>query len=189
MRRTLFALLAMVLFIGCFSPVKMLKPYGDQARIRLISGTQFSGELLAVNDTALYFLAGKSDTGLTPNAVVRLSIPEVDRVHVNDYSLQSRIGLAMVAAVALDGLTIYAFRSGSLGWPLYVFAAAVPVAVAAYFWGNPKVDFKPPRGPAERAGLKSYCRYPQGLTGAQWQVLLQDQHQSDFLTPPGPHRP
>ncbi len=165
-----------LLLAGCFSWVNVNKPQGDSAGLELVNGPVGPVELLAVDDTCLYFLQS--------TLLCRTRLADVARVSVQGYSLRRpRIGSA-VALVGYGGL-ITAAVATSAGVVAILPAAwtALTVHFALTGDGSLRTEFRPQFEPRDVEQLRLYCRYPQELTQDQWRELFRYRGQTDFLRP------
>jgi hypothetical protein len=177
MNRCIWAAFALLLGCACITTNQAIRPGGDEATIAFRDGTRCPAELLALTQTDLYFLRNQQ--------VWRSPLAELSGVHVNGYGLRpAKYAVFGLFGAADLALSTYSFLTGC--WPFG--AITIPFLAGSVFLSratDPPVDFRVPLGDHARSQLAPYCRYPQGLSDAQWQQLLSFYHQDQFAPPNG----
>ncbi len=178
MNRCIWAAFALSLGCACVTTNQAIRPGGDEATIAFNDGTRCPAELLALTQTDLYFLRNQQ--------VWRSPLADLSRVHVNGYGVRpaKNVALGLFGAANL-ALSAYSFLTSGC-WPFG--AITIPFYVGSVFLSratDPPVDFGAPMGDRAKSQLALYCRYPQGLSDAQWQQLLSFYHQDQFAAPGG----
>jgi hypothetical protein len=169
------------------SPVQLTKPVGDNAVVTFRPGGKATVELLAVTDSSLFFVHHA--------AVTRAALADVSQVSVEGYGANEGYGARTGKWVALGCISLVnaAFCVDVIfHWAWYFALAAVPFWVAGtrlVMRDATQLDFRPSMDESAIAQLALYCRYPQGLTDAQWQELLSFYSQDTFLSPGDEPRP
>ena len=188
--RALLALLTTILFCACASPKVVTRPEGDFANLKLSNHKAYQIELVAADETSL--IISKTDHTqvaadmLGPKGKVsnkklyKVNYSDIENLNVPDYSAFREKVAAMIPLVIIDGLVVSAADAETEYALLY--GGLIPLTIFATFTGNPKVSFTPPISPKHLEILKLYCRYPKNLTPEQWQQLLREHQQDDFLT-------
>jgi hypothetical protein len=185
--KTLVLILSAALCFSCASTVSVTKAEGDYAFLKHASGKKYRVELLAADEIALYFKLRWPDAPASPkDKLYKINYSETKSIDVRFYSLFSEKVASAVTILLLDGLTIGLFHEewgeGDADFFLASAAISIPLTLVASFTGNPKTSFSPPVEPRYLDKLKLYCRYPQNLTVEQWQQLLREYGQEDFLS-------
>jgi len=181
MKPSALPLCLLLLFCACVSPVQVTKPGGDTAVVTFGDGGKARVELLAVSDSSLTFIR--------ENRVWKSALADISRIAVEGYSLRTGKYVAtgcigvVIAAACVDVIAHYAWYFAP------VFASFYAAGTYLLFKDEPRVDFRAPFDADARQRFPLYCRYPQGLTDAQWQELLRFYHQDTFLSPDGTPRP
>lgn len=166
---------AILCVCACVSPVRVTKPGGDNAVVEFRQGGMTRVELLSVTDSSLYFIRD--------HAVTRAALADLSHVRIEGYSIRTQkyVALGLIGLVSTVICVDMAFHSA---WHFAAVTAMLWVAgTSLLLRGEPQVDFRPPLDDTVRQQLSLYCRYPQGLTDAQWQELLRFYHQGGFLSP------
>jgi hypothetical protein len=182
MRLTTVILCAVLVVCACVSPVRVSKPGGDDAVVAFRQGGAARVELLAVTDFDLFFVRD--------NAVTRTALADISRVRVEGYSTRTRKYTALWCIGLVSTVTCVDMAIHNIAYnAVYAmhFAAVTAMLCAAgtalLLRSEPQVDFRSPFDSGALEQLALYCRYPQGLTDAQWQELLRFYHQDTFLSP------
>jgi hypothetical protein len=172
-------LLALLSACGCISLNQFARPGGETAAVVFRTGSSASAELLAVDDVNLYCVEA--------DHVVRIPVADISRVRVDSRPARSwgvsgrtwRNASLIAAGVVGVVFAIDAFmhvRETFILAPLLT----VPPGLLIGLQPEPPLSFT--LDPWERNQLVLYCRYPQGLTEAQWQELLAAYGQTGFWT-------
>lgn len=172
MRRISIVLFSITLFFSCTSQVKVLKPVGETVTLKLKNNENYDGELLAVNDTALYFGSQAK--------LYKVPLANVSNVYVHDYSLRKQKLSGSTPSFIFWALPIFAEPNFSKGVWLQVLLIE-GLTIHSCFVGDPKVSFSPPLKNKDFDKLQLYCRYSQGLTPEKWRQLLEYYKQEEFL--------
>jgi hypothetical protein len=181
MKPSALSLCLLLLFCACVSPVQVTKPGGDTALVTFGEGGTAWVELLAISDSGLVFIR--------EGRVWKSALADASRIAVEGYSLRTGKRMAtgcigvVIAAACVDVIM------HSAGYFAPVFASFYAVGTYLLFKDEPRVDFRAPFDADARQQLPLYCRYPQGLSDAQWHELLQFYHQDTFLSPGDLPRP
>lgn len=172
MRRILILLLSITLFFSCTSQVKVLKPVGETVTLKLKNNHNYDGELLAVNDTALYFGSQAK--------LYEVPLSNISNVYVHDYSLRKQKLLGSTPSFIIWALPMFVEPNFWKGvWLQTVLVEGL--TIHSCLVGDPKVSFSPPLNNKDFDKLQLYCRYSQGLTQEKWRQLLQYYEQEEFL--------
>ena len=172
MRRILILLFSITLFFSCTSQVKVLKPVGETVTLKLKNNLEYDGELLAVNDTALYFGSQAK--------LYEVPLSNFNNVYVHDYSLRKQKLLGSIPSFIIWALPIFVEPNFWKGvWLQTVLVEGL--TIHSCYTGDPKVSFSPPLKKKDFDKLQLYCRYSQELTHEKWRQLLQYYEQEEFL--------
>ncbi len=170
--RCIICLLSTAILMSCSSSVKMAKPEGDQAQIRLKAGGQFRGELLAVvKNEAVIFLCSQK--------VYKIYFDKISKIIVEGYTLLHKKGLILMPLSFIDLSLIFSNQYNALRYVGGVLAALKYNCIVG---GDPPIVFAPPIYWRELDNLKLYCRYPRDLEPKQWESLLRFHGQDAFLS-------
>jgi hypothetical protein len=175
MSRGARAVFFLLLSCACISTNRAIRPGGDAVRIILKNGARYHAELLAVTVADLYFLSDQH--------VWRSPLADSTRVRVEGYNLRTWKYVTLSAIGAVDA--VIGLYSADICCLPFAFVP-LPFLVGGAWWAlrdEPRIDFRFPLTDSRMAQLALYCRYPQGLTDAQWQELLRFYHQDTFLSP------
>lgn len=144
---------------------------GEPILLVMKNGFQYRGELVAVEDSGIVFRY--------MDKVYGVNFVDINRIKVVSYRLRKRRSLLItLLAVADVPLILSLYRISGGVW--VIFAASVPVIAAVS--SSKYLNFKPPLGPGEISILKSYSRYPKGLTVEDKRKLLKFYGQKKFLS-------
>ena len=159
---TLLAILSMALS-ACTTSDFTVRPTGDQCNVQLKSGKTIQGELLLVRDSLVYFISGGS--------VVRCQADRVLSVEVNGYSNHGWV-LPVLLFEGLPPILLAAAASSADGADAGAVAAvgSIPLVLTLILFevgqpSAPKVES--PVMSEERTRLRTFARFPQGLTDDQ----------------------
>lgn len=174
MKPPVVLLCALLSVFACVSPVREIKPGGDDAVVTFRNGGEGLVELLALSDSSPFFIRD--------DQVWQSALADVSRIRVKGYS--ERTGKDWAAGCT--DLFIAVLCLDVIAHDAWYFAVAPAsgciVGTPVLFRDEPQVDLRPPLDATARQRLALYCRYPQGLTDAQWQELLGFYHQDTFLS-------
>jgi hypothetical protein len=162
------------------SGAELVKSTGDPCIVTFTASSgSMSGELLAVDDTAVYLHKG--------NALYRIPWPELRKIRIQGYSnAETKTllnGLPGIVAVGFGLSLMKSVEHDSRDnfWPVLLVAAGA-LNITAAMTNNPTASFRPPLRAGDMERLRLFARYPQGLDGAQWKTLLDWHGQSTFRT-------
>ena len=176
MKALLFVAALALAACGCATRAVFIKPEGETIELQLVSRmAPLRVELLTVTDSA--FIVESSDK------LAVASLADVWEIRVPDYQIPTdRKVLALLVPLTLEGAIFGVAtahdRPGWQGGSLLCMAATIGLM----FTGGPQTHFSPPFSPKETDMLKLFCRYPQGLSPAQQQTLLECYGQTEFRT-------
>jgi hypothetical protein len=172
MKNILILLFSIIIFFSCTSQVKVLKPEGEAITITLKNNFKYDGELLAVNDTVLFF-------GFQAK-LYEIPLSNVSNVYVHDYSLRKQKILGSTPSFICWTIPFFVEPNIWKGvWIQMVLMEAL--TVHSCYTGDPKVSFSPPLNNKDFYKLQLYCRYSKGLVPEKWKQLLQYCEQEEFL--------
>jgi len=169
MRFKFILIISSILFLSCVSQVNVLKPEGETVRLELKNNLKCDGELLAINDTAL-FLGSRAKLYEVP-------LSNVENVYVRGYSLRKSKMLWSIPPMLFYGIPF--FKGIKEAWLMA--GSFEALTILSWFIGDPKVSFSPPLKNKDFDKLQLYCRYSQGLSVEKWRQLLQYYEQEEFL--------
>jgi len=137
----------------------------------------YKGELLALNDSVLYF---NSD-----GKYYKLKHSDLHNVFVHGYSLRKTKMATLAPPLLIAGYLIIDadFEPNEDPQSRIIIGLSILSTIAAFFIGDPEVDFTVPFEYNDIERLKLFSRYPQGLTQEQWQQVLQHRKQNTFIRP------
>lgn len=165
-------ILMITLSCGCSSHV-FLKPNGESAHIVLKSSTTIDGEILAIQDTAIYILTTESD--LVKPRMVCARLENIQSVEIKNFYDKSWL----FPLVALEGiptilLTIAAANAGTNAGGIFaVFLIPTGVTFMVFEASTPSQPFFVLESAMMlKKDLRKYARFPQGLTSDQINQLL-----------------
>jgi len=168
--RSIFGFCAVLpLFCACIgNSVEALKPTGESANIVLSDAREIDGEMLCLNDTSLCVTAdGK---------IVNFPFTSIEKITLHDFdnkNIKAAFGLPMII---VDVLMLGAMSSdsghGTASWTAAFGASAVLLGYSIVKETQYGLFKKPFIGDTVKR-LKLFCRYPAGLTQAQWKSLLE----------------
>jgi hypothetical protein len=175
MRLATALLCAVFVVCACVIPAQVAKPSGDNAVVAFRQGDRARVELLAVTDSSLFFVYSAT--------VSRAALTDVSQVHVAGYGARPGECVAL-GCVSLVNVVFCLDVIGHNAW--YFALPIVPFWMAGAAWVRrdaTRASFQSPMDKNAKAQLALHCRYPQGLTDAQWQELFGFYHQNDFTAP------
>jgi len=174
MKKSIILLASILLFCSCVSMVKVRKPLGDRATLKLRNLEKHKVELLAISDSLLYVTDDKE--------ISIAHFSDIRNVYIHGYRVHPGLKvLTAIPALLLEAtVMIVALDVGQNGWGL-VSVIAMAGTIDGFATGDPKVYFSFPAKNEEIEKLKLYCRYPQGLTDEQWERMLQHFKQKEFV--------
>lgn len=176
MKNNLWSIIFVCLLLtSCTSSVQKIGPLGGDAWVENSYYDVVTGEILAVDDSCVYYIYEES--------VYKAPLTKTRKIYIRGYSLLSEklisvtpLMLFNTAIILSEGTSEY---NGILrAFPLF----SAIVTVISIVIGNPEVEFKPPLTDRQLEKLKLYCRYPQGLDHLQWNEVLMSYGQMDFKT-------
>jgi len=173
MGKYLFILLCLVYISSCTSSVDMLKPQGENVSIQLTDGQNLKGELLMIDKEIIF--NGSDGT------LYKIKNEKIRTIHISDYSLQKEKIITLIPLVLVNGIIAIAGFKGDDPEHNFVIGVLTILPIPTFFFGDPKVDFRPPFKEKDLEKLKLYSRYPQGLTIEQQEEILRYQNQDTFL--------
>jgi hypothetical protein len=175
MKAGLFLAVVALAVGGCTSRAVLTKPEGDPIDLRLRDRAERTRvELLAVTDSTLIVESG--------GRLAEADLDAVDDLRVQGYQTsKASKALTMLMIVMTEALLWEDLSDAWFDRPTRTLLVAwTAVTGFLMFTGDPQTRFAPPFHPKEADRLKLFCRYPQGLTPAQWQTLLDRYGQTEF---------
>ncbi len=168
-----------LLCVSCTATLQRKQPWGERVRVsqREMFAPAHDGELLAIDDSMLYYVER--------GRVVRQPWAQVSGVRVLAYSTPRVVRwIFWLPTLALGIIwlqdTSHPNNHGESWEPV----AAVSFSALIMYLTWPNSTFRSPPSAHDRERLRMFSRYPQGLTGEQWQTLLKANGQPDFLAKP-----
>jgi len=155
---------------SCTSSVQVLKPEGDSAEITLLDQSTYIGELLSIADRSIIMV--------TEDKIVDIRISDIDKIHIDGYSLlQQKVSVLG----SLSILDIYSLYSAPTSAMKVIFGLLAIGKLTSILGGDPVVVFMNPIFWKDLDKVRLHCRYPQGLDTEQWEQLLNSYRQSEFI--------
>lgn len=163
-----FLLLAVTLLcVSCTARLQSRAPRGETAKVTFLNAEgkkqRVDAELLAVNDSLLYF---RNDGGY-----VQMPVDKVTRMNITAYNTYKALRFVSILPT-LAAAVILAFNNTENRTALLLVPAVLGVGSLVYFTA-PHTSFRPPLTQTRLERLQLFCRYPQGLTAEQWRQLQQ----------------
>lgn len=185
MKKLFLAIICFTLFIvfySCSSEKYTLSSEGDQVKIELLDGNDFSGEMICISDTAIIFVLPSNHEDLNPQ-LVYIPNKEIKSIKVQGYNkggwetfvlfFQVIPAGLLAAAAAIEG-----FDALNVG-----LISAIPAAVTSIFFiategETPQWDNKMPL--KKLKSLEIYARYPHKLNKDDLSSLMMQYDQKDI---------
>jgi len=166
---------------SCSTGITLLNAGGDVMTVTMQSNISYTGELLAVEDTALACMLdqgsiGGMQTKQGPKRFVRLPYQQIDRLVIEGYSNRAWI-LPVVLFEVVPGILFaaeVATNAHAVSEPIIALTAIPLTITIAGFAATtpPKPAAEQPFTPDVRRELQKYARFPRGLTSTQWEEFL-----------------
>ena len=146
----IFIIVSLSLFLSsCTSSVQVLKPGGDSAQIIL----------------------------LHENKIAEFPLSEIDKVHIEGYSLLQKKSLVLGTLSIMDIFFLYSSPTTTMK---VIYGMLAIGKLTTILGGDPEVVFTTPLFWKDLDKVRLHCRFPQGLEPEQWDQLFQFYGQSEF---------
>lgn len=166
----IFIIVSLSLFLSsCSSSVQVLKPRGDSAQIIMINNSKYNGELLSVKDRSIILLH--------ENKITEFPLSEIDKVHIEGYSLLQKKSLVLGTLSIMDIFFLYSSPTTTMK---VIYGMLAIGKLTTILGGDPEVVFTTPLFWKDLDKVRLHCRFPQGLEPEQWDQLFQFYGQSEF---------
>ena len=166
----LFWIIASLCINSCTSSVQILKPEGDSAEITLLDQSKYMGELLSIEDRSIIMA--------NEDKIVDFRISDIDKIHIEGFSLLKEKSLFMGALSIFDIFSLYLTPTTAMK---VIFGLLAIGKLTSILGGDPEVVFTDPIFWRDLDKVRLHCRYPQGLDPDQWEQFLKQYGQSEFI--------
>jgi len=164
--RSLFLLCAALLLCACISgPAGALKPTGERASVLLRDESEIEGELVCLADSSLCLL--------TLDKFVFVPFANIEKIRVPEFDNRDTKALLGIPMILLDLLVAGSVAKDENKTAAVIFGASALLLGCSIAMEPPASRFSKPFEGETLDRLKLYCRYPAGLTRAQWDTLLE----------------
>jgi hypothetical protein len=176
----ILCLFPLIIFSNCSSGKYVVSPYGDIANFKLKDGKEYTGEIVFISDTAIFF-ATKPVNQRELSTLYYFLNQEIKSVEVQGYDGSGWLTSVLFFQVLPAALFVGAAASAEVDNPVAVgFVSLIPALLTSLFLGSsqgevPQWNDELPL--KEITSLKMYSRYPLELNQEEMILLLKRYNQ------------
>ncbi|MBT8189737.1 MAG: hypothetical protein HKO89_09055 [Saprospiraceae bacterium] len=153
-------------------------PDGVLSKIKLTDNRNVTAELLEFSEDTLYFLYNSK--------IYKTHISDTRKIHLKELEAPARGAILVMSGIVSASIGVVTLTEGgtaqgeSLTFGIGLTAVGI-LSMTSGIRGNPLLICRYPFDEEELNRLLSSCRYPQGLTNQQRQLLLKRYRQDEII--------
>ncbi len=170
-------IIVLTLIVGCGQSSYTLRAGGDAAIMMTKDGKEWTGEILCMQDSSVYFLNAEGRS-----KVFRVQVGAIQEIRIEGYVNRGWVTPLILFQVLPTVLMTVAASTVDISpaAPLAIFGLPTLLTFALFEASTPDPpQSTEPFGPESIGPLQKYARFPQGLTAEQFKRLLTFYGQSE----------